>query len=87
MSSGVARAGVDVAGGVILTGSTDVFVNGAPAARVGDSVEGHGNGEHGGPVMSTGSTTVFVNGIPLSRQGDVATCGDSSTGSENVFSG
>ena len=63
--SGVARVGIDSAGGIIITGSSNVFVDGVSAARVGDPVQGHGNGEHAGPVLATGSSTVFVNGIQL----------------------
>jgi uncharacterized Zn-binding protein involved in type VI secretion len=84
--SGVSKIG-DVAGGSLVTGSSNVIVNGAGAVRVGDVVQGHGDGEHSGPSMVTGSPTVFVNGIPLCRAGDVASCGHAITGSSNVFSG
>lgn len=84
---GVARKGQDTAGGTIVGGSSNVFVNGSGAARIGDAVAGHGPGIHGGPVMAQGSSTVFVNGIAVCRQGDVATCGDPATGSSNVFAG
>lgn len=84
---GVARMGIDAAGGTILCGSENVFINGVGAARIGDQVEGHGNGPHGGPVMAVGSSSVFVNGIPLCREGDPASCGHPATGSENVSAG
>lgn len=85
--SGAARVGQDVAGGVILTGSSDVLINGTGSARIGDAVEGHGNGEHSSPVMVTGSATVLVNGIPACRSGDVASCGDTCSGSPDVLIG
>lgn len=85
--SGASRLGLDSAGGLVLTGSDNVFINGSPSARIGDTIEGHGNGEHSNPVIVTGSSTVFVNGIPMSKAGDVASCGDALTGSDNVFVG
>ena len=84
--SGVSRVGLDSAGGTILTGSNNVLINSAPAVRIGDVVQPHGNGEHASPVMVTGSSTVFCNGIPICKSGDVASCGHPSTGSSNVFS-
>lgn len=85
--AGAVRAGVDSAGGIVLSGSPNVFINGAQAGRVGDAVQGHGNGEHAGPTLATGSPNVFVNGIPLCRAGDSATCGHVASGSPDVLSG
>ena len=84
---GVARAFVDEAGGTIIQGSPDVIVNGLPAARLNDAVQGHGLGPHAGPVMATGSPDVIVNGLPLCRAFvDVATCGDPAVaGSPDVY--
>lgn len=84
---GIARQNQDTAGGTIIGGSPNVFVNGTGAARIGDAVEGHGRGIHSGPTMAEGSSTVFVNGIGVCRAGDAATCGDVATGSGNVFAG
>jgi uncharacterized Zn-binding protein involved in type VI secretion len=86
---GVLRATVDYAGGLILTGSPNVFINGKPVVRVGDAVAPHGSGAHGSAVMATGSATFSVNGIPVCRVGDLATCGDvGSPGStQTIFSG
>lgn len=81
---GACRAEQDVAGGVIASGSQNVFVNDRPLVRVGDRISGHGSGKHGGPVMATGSSTVKTNGISTCKQGDVASCGHSATGSDNV---
>lgn len=85
--SGIARLGADSAGGQIIGGSNNVFVNGSPVARIGDPVAGHGNGPHAGPVMSSGSNSVFVNGISLCREGDEASCGHVASGSVNVSAG
>ena len=83
---GIARdAGTDVAGGAIIQGSSNVFANGSPVARVGDAVAGHGRGSHRSPVMAAGSSNVFANGIAVCRAGDPATCGHPASGSSNVF--
>jgi len=86
---GVLRATVDYAGGLILTGSPNVFINGKPVVRVGDVVSPHGSGSHGSAVMATGSATFSVNGIPVCRVGDLASCGHvGSPGStQTIFSG
>jgi uncharacterized Zn-binding protein involved in type VI secretion len=82
---GAARAGVDSAGGTIAVGSPNVFADAAPWSRIGDAVQGHGRGRHGGPVMAEGSPNVFANGIPVCRLGDRADCGHPATGSGDVF--
>ena len=84
---GVSRQGVDIAGGTIAAGSSNVFVNGSPIARLGDAVAGHGRGSHRSPTMAGSSSTVYANGILICREGDPATCGHPATGSGNVFSG
>jgi len=83
---GVARdAGTDVAGGAIIQGSGNVFVEGKPIVRIGDAIAGHGRGPHSGPVMASGSGNVFANNISVSRAGDTATCGHPASGSGTVF--
>ena len=83
---GVARnAGQDVAGGPIIQGSPNVFVENKPVARIGDAVAGHAPGPHAGPVMAAGSNNVFANEIGICRAGDPATCGHPSSGSSTVF--
>jgi uncharacterized Zn-binding protein involved in type VI secretion len=84
---GVSRQGADIAGGTIAAGSSNVFVNGSPIARLGDAVAGHGRGSHSSPTMAGSSSTVYANGILICREGDAATCGHPATGSGNVFSG
>ena len=57
---GIARVGVDSAGGIILGGGNhSVFVNGSLAAVKGDSVAGHGKSPHSAPVMVGSSNNVF----------------------------
>ena len=73
-------------------GSPDVFVNGKPLMRVGDSYQPHGcgvcpAGSHG-RALAQGSATVFVNGRPAGRIGDAIDCGgQAQTGSADVFIG
>jgi len=83
---GAARKGADSAGGTIISGSSDVFINGQPAARVGDKVAPHSRrGSHRRAVLVKGSPDVFVNGIPLVREGDAASCGHPASGSADVL--
>lgn len=84
MARGAVRKNLDSAGGVLIQGSPDVFVNGQPLVRIGDAVQGHGPGVHAGPVMATGSGDVFCNGIGACRAGDLASCGHPASGSDNV---
>ncbi len=72
-----------------VSASTDVFVNGLGAHRVGDAWDTHCCGVpcHDSSQAS-GSSTVFVNGKALARVGDSIACGSSNaTGSSNVFAG
>jgi uncharacterized Zn-binding protein involved in type VI secretion len=69
--------------------SSDVFVNGIGAHRVGDHWVVHccGPSCHDSN-MAQGSGTVFVNGKPLARIGDNVACGSAAAvGSGNVFAG
>jgi len=60
---------------VIGTASSDVFINGRGAARVGDLAVPHLRPcgpvccVHAPPIV-TGSLSVFINGRPAARQGD-----------------
>lgn len=85
--AGVARQNVDSAGGTIIEGSSDVFVNGSGVVFLGASVQSHGDGQHAAATMAEGSSTVFVNGIQVVRAGDQATCGHSASGSSDVNCG
>lgn len=71
------------------SGSPNVFINGIPSHRVGDTWPPHCCGPvcHGSVTVG-GSSNVFVNGRPKVRQGDPLDCGDTtSVGSPNVFVG
>ena len=60
----VERKGDPATCGHVTTGSTNVFVNGRGAARVGKDVVG-------GVILGPGVPTVLVNGFPISLRGDV----------------
>lgn len=72
------------------SGSSNVFINGKPALRVGDAWATHCDPSpscHAG-TQASGSATVFVNGRPLARIGDSVDCGSAvAAGSANVFAG
>ena len=73
-------------------GSTNVFVNGYGACRLGDSIQTHnidvGNScvPHSAQIIQ-GSFGVFVNGVSVARLGDRADRGFITSGSSNVFAG
>ena len=65
----------------ISSGSGDVFINGLPAARVGDATSC-------GATIVTGSSTVFINGKPAALLGAATSHGGVIiSGSENVLIG
>tara|TARA_R110000737_G_scaffold284723_4_gene291188 strand:+ start:2435 stop:2719 length:285 start_codon:yes stop_codon:yes gene_type:complete len=77
-------------GMVQAAGSGNVFANGKPVSRVGDSNTGHllpGSPcpGHATPIGS-GSGSVFINGISCGRVGD-PTCTSVAAGSPNVSAG
>jgi uncharacterized Zn-binding protein involved in type VI secretion len=85
---GVARVSQDnVAGGTLLDGATNVYIDNQLAAVLGTHVAPHGS--HSGTITITqGSSTVFADGKPIARLGDPASCGDSiSTASSDVIAG
>lgn len=73
-----------------ISASSNVFVNGVPVLRVGDSFAVHcdNNGNcHGGQVAA-GSSSVFANGSPVARIGDPVSCGSSiASGSGDIIGG
>ncbi|EGR0142221.1 type VI secretion system PAAR protein [Vibrio cholerae] len=78
----------------IIAGSGDVFIDGKPAVRQGDTLEPHGclcpktpHGDHPRAV-SGGSSGVFINGKPAARLGDAIDCGGTiASASANVLIG
>lgn len=82
---GAVRKQKDSAGGPLISGSPNVFVNGKAMVRKGDLVASHGRSPHSGVVkMVTASKTVFCNGKGACRKGDLASCSHKATGSSNV---
>lgn len=83
--AGISRVGVDRAGGTI-TGQlqTQMTIDGAPVAVVGDPVAGHPPCPdapiHCAPAMAGGSGQWSIDGRPVCRAGDPATCGHAATG-------
>jgi uncharacterized Zn-binding protein involved in type VI secretion len=71
--------------------SSDVFINGRGAFRVGDGWLPHTCPpipETHESTQAGGSSSVFVNSKPLARVGDAVACGGSvATGSDNVITG
>lgn len=71
----------------MATGSSNVFINGVPACKVGDVSTVH----CAGPVCHigtgvVGSTKIFINGSPALRIGDTLSCGSVIVGgSANVL--
>ena len=85
---GLAREGLDAAGGAQLAGGqASVHANGARVVVLGDPVAGHGPPPHAAPVMAQASASVFAGGKPVCRAGDAASCGHASSGSADVGAG
>lgn len=82
---GVARKGIDVAGGLIITGRETVIVNDAPIATEGDDVIAHGPHPNN-MVAGHNAKNVFAEDRLVARRGDAAVCGHPITpGSADVF--
>lgn len=77
-------------GTALVSSSTDVFINGKGAGRIGDRYAAHScstHSSHSGTIAA-GSSTVFINGRKAGRIGDAVSCGGSvAQGSSNVFIG
>lgn len=74
---------------VIIAGSPDVFIDGIPAARVGDPLAPHdkpNNPPHPRSIAS-GSSTVLINGKPAALTGGAVDCGGVIIGSGTVVIG
>jgi uncharacterized Zn-binding protein involved in type VI secretion len=80
-----ARSGdVGTHGAAISGGSLNVFIEGRPAARVGDPIVG----SHCSGAVLDGSKTVFINGLPVARLTDPIACtGVIVTGAINTLIG
>lgn len=84
---GIARKGIDSAGGLAVGGSNTVFVNGAGVVRLGDAIAPHGDGAHANATMVQASSSVYADGIRVCRAGDLASCGHAISGSSDVEAG
>jgi uncharacterized Zn-binding protein involved in type VI secretion len=74
----------------LASASTNVFINGRGAGRLGDVYVVHSCDDHPphADVIASGSSTVFINGIPAARIGDTVSLGGSvAEGSGDVFIG
>lgn len=73
----------------ITGGSPDVFIDGIPAARVGDPLAPHAKPNHPPHprAIASGSSTVFINGRPAALTGGAVDCGGVIIGSGTVIIG
>lgn len=70
----------------ITAGSSSVFFDGLPAARLGDPLTPHSKPEHPAHPrkIASGSATVFIDNLPAARTGDSIDCGGVVIGSGTV---
>lgn len=81
----VCRANIDRAGGIILGGSSTVFIDGYPVALEGNRVVDHGNNEHSSAIVINGTSRFVVDGLPVIVEGvSKATCGDVALSNSSV---
>lgn len=82
------RANIDKAGGIILGGSSTVFVDGFPVALQGNSIQQHGDNPHADAKVINGNPNVVVDGIPVCMEGmSKGTCGHMATSTSSVSIG
>ena len=84
---GVCRANLDTAGGIILEGNPNFFVDGFPVSVEGNPVEDHGINEHDDAVMVEGNPNFVIGGIPVCTIMSKASCGDQPVSSSTFFVG
>ena len=83
MANGVLRAYLDTAGGTILVGNPNFYLDGFPVAVEGNPVQSHGDSPHNNAVMVAGSPNFVVNGIPVCTTTSQASCGHFATSSSS----
>lgn len=83
--------GISTITGSIITGSSNVFINGLGAARTGDITEEFDVCDTGSGTIGQGSLSVFINGKSASRLGDPINphngTASITSGSANVYIG
>jgi uncharacterized Zn-binding protein involved in type VI secretion len=84
---GVCRANIDMAGGTILVGNSQFFVDGFPVSLQGNPVKDHGQNEHDKAIMIQGNANFVIGGIPVCTIASQASCGHRPTGSSTFFVG
>ena len=84
----ICRANIDKAGGIILGGSSTVFVDGYPVALEGNSIQIHepkDQRQHQIAKVINGNPKVIVDGIPVCMEGySKGTCGHIATSGSSV---
>jgi uncharacterized Zn-binding protein involved in type VI secretion len=83
----IAIKNISTAGGLIIEGSLNVFINGYGIARDGDGVASHDISPHDAATLIAGSRKIYVNGKRVVVAGDFATCGDVVIATGNVGAG
>ena len=81
----ICRANIDKAGGLILGGSSTVFIDGYPVALEGNSIQSHGDNPHGNARIINGNSNIVVDGIAVCVSGSSkGTCGHIATSDSSV---
>ena len=84
----ICRANIDKAGGVILGGSSTVFLDGYPVALEGNAIqkhEPHNQKKHQNAIVINGNPKIIVEGIPVCVEGySKGTCGHIATSESSV---
>jgi uncharacterized Zn-binding protein involved in type VI secretion len=82
----VCRAGIDKAGGLILGGSSTVFIDGFPVALQGNRISAHGDSPHNNAIIINGSSNFIIDGIPVCVEGlSKGTCGHIASSTSSVI--
>lgn len=73
----------------IIVGSANIYIDGKPAARVGDPLAPHSKPKHPPHPrnIATGSCSVFFNGLPAALTDSEIDCGGVIIGSSSVTIG
>lgn len=82
----VCRANIDKAGGLILGGSSNVFIDGFPVALEGNRIVSHDDDPHKNAILINGTSKFVVNGIPVCIEGiSKGTCGHIASSNSSVI--